>query len=923
MNMMVEFAESPIAISTRVPRFSWEVPLTGRGRRQSAYQIVVATREELLVPGRADLWDSGKVASSQSANVPYAGAELRSNRDCFWRVGLWDEAGNPVGFSKTSYFGTALLDQGDWMADWIGLGDPGEPFPDPDSFQQERVAPEVKAVEPDPRAPLLRKVFRIEKPVRRARAFVCGLGLFELRINGANAGDDVLATPRTDFRKRALYATYDVTRHLVQGANAVGLILGNGWFSGQKKYWGWQMQWYGSPRAILQLEIELADGARQRVVTDGSWKGDWSPITFNCIYDGEDYDARLEQPGWDSADFDDTSWRQASVVPAPGGKLLPIPHEAERVVETVRPVSVGEPERGVHVFDLGRNMTGWVRLKISGGQRGDAVKLRFAEAVDDHGGLDPNTNGKARQEDNYILKGAGEEVYEPRFTFHGFQYVEITGYPGPPELHSVEGRFAHVAVDLTGTFECGCDLINKIHRCTLQSQRCNIQMGVPTDDTQRPERLGWGADAWATAHEAMYNLWMPRVYAKWIADFCDQQDERGMVGMIAPQAGSEEDLVWSAAFVLIPWWQYVHYGDHRILADSYPSLQRYITYLEATGLKEVATAPSDQVIQALMWRCGRDARLPAEEDRGCLQISQWGDHVATAEGHLTRANLPLSMATAFFYLDASTMARIAGVLGREDDARQYLALASRIREAFNERFFDPGLGYYDTGIQSAQAWPLAFGLVPEDHRQRVAGYFTSSLSLRQRRLTTGYTSTRFAIQALALGGRDDIIWQLATATTYPSWGYMLRGSRTTTTETWHGGGSLNHAALGAAIDEWFYWGLAGIRPDESAPGFERIVLKPYMPPDLPWARASLRTVRGTIVSDWRKDGDTTCLIVTVPANSTATVHIPAGSPEQVTESGVAGAEAPGVTLLQSQRGETLFEVGSGVYRFTFPAPREC
>ncbi|MFC1805723.1 family 78 glycoside hydrolase catalytic domain [Planctomycetota bacterium] len=923
MRMMVEYAEAPLAIGTRVPRFSWEVPLTGRGRRQSAYQVLVATAAELLSPGRADMWDSGRVESSQSVNVPYAGAGLRSNRDYFWTVGLWDEAGNEVGFSTTGYFGTALLEQDDWAGRWIGLGDPDETFSDPDTFQQDRVAPEVDAVEPDPRSPLLRKAFSLRRPVRRARAFVCGPGLSELRINGEKVGDDVLATPRTDFRKRALYSTYDVTPHLARGANAVGLILGNGWFNGQRKYWGWQMQWYGSPRATLQLEIELEDGSRERIVTDDSWKGDWSPITFSCIYDGEDYDARLEQPGWDLADFDDASWRRANVVAAPGGKLVPTTHEAEKVVETVQSVSLSEPEPGVHVFDLGRNMTGWVRLKVSGGKRGDAVRLRFAEGVDDRGMIDTRTNGKARHEDNYILKGAGEEVYEPRFTYHGFQYVEVTGHPGSPELHTIEGRFAHVAVDRTGSFECGSDLISKIHRCTLQSQRCNIQMGVPTDDTQRPERLGWGADAWATAHEAMYNLWMPRVYAKWIADFYDQQDERGMVGMIAPQAGSEEDLVWSAAFVLIPWWQYVHYGDRRILEDSYRSLQRYITYLEATGLKDVATAPSDQVIHALMWRSGPEARFPAEEDRGYLQVSQWGDHLATAEGYVVRANLPLSMATAFFYLDVSTMARIATVLGREEDARQYLELAGRIKEAFNERFFDSSLGYYDTGIQSAQAWPLAFGLVPEDHRRRVSSYFHSNVSFRQRRLTTGYTSTKFAIQALAMDGRDDVIWQLATSTTYPSWGYMLRGSRTTTTENWHGAGSLNHAALGAAIDEWFYWGLAGIRPDETAPGFERITFKPYLPTDLQWARASLRTARGMVISDWRRDGDTACLSVTVPANSAATIHIPAEDPEQITESGVPASEAAGVALLRSGDVETLFEVGSGVYSFTFPAPRGC
>jgi len=921
MHMMVEYAETPLAIGTRTPRFSWEVPLAGRNRRQSAYQVLVATEAERLSPGQADMWDSGRIESPQSVNVPYAGAELHSNADYVWTVRLWDEAGEAVESSRVERFGTALFDAADWAGQWIGLGDPDEPIADPDTFQQDRVAPATAAVEPDPRAPLLRKEFQIAKPVRRARAFVCGLGLFELRLNGEKVGDDVLATPRTEFRKRVLYATYDITESLAVGANAVGLILGNGWFNGQKSYWGWQMQWYGSPRAIVQIEIEFEDGSRQRVVTDGSWQGDFSPITANCLYDGEACDARLEQPGWDRPGFDAGCWRDANVVPAPGGKLAPTTHEPERVTETLRPASLREPQPGVFVFDLGRNIAGWVRLRVRGGQAGTAVKLRYAEAVHDTGMINPASQNRAKQEDNYILGGAGEEVYEPRFTYHGFQYVEVTGYPGTPEIDAIEGRFARVAVPQTGSFECASEFINNIHRCTLASQLCNIQMGVPTDDTQRPERLGWGADAWGTAVEAMLNLWMPRLYAKWIGDFRDQQDETGMVGMIAPQAGSEEDLVWSAAFVLIPWWQYVHYGDVRILEENYPALRRYIEYLQATGVKEVATAAPDDVINALMWRSGKAARFPAEADRGHLQISQWGDHLATAEGAASRAGLPLSIATAFYYLDVTTMAQIAAALGHADDAESYLDLAGRIRDAFNDRFFDANVGYYDTGVQSAQAWPLAFGLVPDDQRRRVFRYLRGSVADRQRRLTTGYVGTKYVIEALAAGGADEVVWKLANATDYPSWGYMLRKNRTTSCERWDGeGGSFNHAPLGAAIDEWFYWGLAGIRPDETAPGFEGILFKPYLPADLDWARASVRTVRGMVVSDWRKDGASATLSVTVPANSTATVHIPAGDPEQITESGVPCTKASDVTLLRSEDGETLFAVGSGRYRFRFPAP---
>ncbi len=921
IGLKIEYADSPLAIGTRRPRFSWEVALPGRARRQSAYQILAATEPARLEPGRADLWDSGRVESSQSAHVEYAGAPLRSNQDVYWRVRIWDETGRAHDWSEVAMFGTGLFDENDWEAQWIGLGAPDEPFADPAIFQQERITPDVAAVEPDLRSPLLRRVFILEQPVRRARAFVCGLGLFELRLNGRKVGEDALSPSRTDFRKRVLIEAYDIAPLLNVGENAVGLLLGNGWFNGQKKYWGWQMQWYGSPRAIVQIEIEYADGSRQRVCSDAKWRGAGSPITFNCIYDGEDYDARLEQTGWDAPGFDDSAWRAVNIVPGPGGRREMAAHEPGRVVERVRPVAVWESEPGVYIFDLGRNMTGWVRLAIPNGRRGETVRLRYAEAVDSQGRLDPRTNGGARQEDRYTMKG-GAETYEPRFTYHGFQYVAVSGYPGVPTPDVVAGCFVRTAVAQIGAFECAHPLINKIHRCTLQSQMCNLQMGVPTDDTQRPERLGWAGDAWSYAVEAFYNLRMPRVFAKWIADFYDQQDDLGMIGMIAPQAGAEEDLVWSAAFLLIPWWQYVHCGDRRLLEESYPYLQKYIAYLERTGQRTVSSATPDRVIGSIFWRCPRERRFPSAEERGHLQISQWGDHLATHEGGTgARKNQPLCIATAFYYLDVRLMARIAEVLEKTEDARRYNELAERIREAFNARFYDENFGYYDVGCQSAQAWALAFGLVSEAQRSRVAGYFTSSVGYRQQRLTTGYAGTKWAVEALAQAGRNDIVWNRAIATEYPSWGYMLRDpNRTTITENWLGAGSLCHTALGAAIDEWFYWGLAGIRPDESGPGYERIVFKPFIPGDLAWAGATVHTVRGRVSSHWRQEGGTVTLTLAVPANSTAMVVLPAPDAAGVTESGAPLSEAKGVTLKRCANGETILEIGSGEYAFQFAAP---
>ncbi len=924
IGMRIEYAEAPLALGTRRPRFSWEVALPGRGRRQSAYQVLVATEAGRLEPGKADLWDSGRVESSQSVNVDYAGAPLGSDMDACWRVRAWDEAGTAGGWSAVAAFGTGLLDEGDWEAEWIGLGKPDEPVADTATFQQGRVAPEVAALEPDPRSPMLRRTFDIGKTVRRARAYVCGLGLFELRLNGRKVGEDVLSPSRTDFRKRVLVEAYDILPLLASGENVVGVLLGNGWFNGQKKYWGWQMQWHGSPRALVQLDIETADGTRQRVCSDAAWRGAWSPITSNCLYDGEDYDARLEQEGWDAPGFDDSAWSAVNLAPGPGGRREMAAHEPGRVVERLRPVSVSEPEPGVFVYDLGRNMTGWVRLAVPNGRRGETIRLRFAEAVDERGRLDPRSNGAARQEDRYTMKGGAAETYEPRFTYHGFQYVAVSGFPGTPGLEAITGCFVRTAVAETGAFACGHDGVNTIHRCTLQSQRCNIQMGVPTDDTQRPERLGWAGDAWSYANEAYYNFWMPRVFAKWIADFYDQQDDLGFVGMIAPQAGPEEDLVWSAAFVLIPWWQYLHCGDRRLLEESYPYLQKYLAYLEATGRKTVRTMRTEEILEQLFWHCSREKRFPSAGEHGHLQISQWGDHLATNEGASgARQNQPLSIATAFYYLDVCTMARIAGVLGKADDARRYGELAEAIKAAFNERFFDPASGFFDVGCQSAQAWALAFGLAPDEHRERVQAFLNSSVNHRQQRLTTGYAGTKWAIAAIAESGRSDIVWSRVNDTHYPSWGYMLRDpKRTTITENWMGSGSLCHTTLGAAIDEWFYWGLAGIRPDATGPGYERIVFKPYLPEDLAWAWASVRTVRGRVSSRWRRDGRSVTLTVEVPANCGATVSLPVAGPEGVTEGDVPLAEAEGVALKGTAEGATVVDIGSGEYVFRFEAPAE-
>ncbi len=519
--LMVEYDPSPIALDNTRPRFTWIMDLEGRGRSQTAYQILVASSMEKIDADDGDMWNPGMVKSDQSSQVTYEGLPLESNREYFWKVRIRDEAGKIHPFSKTGTFNTGYLDEEDWTADWIGKGNPDEVLSDIDAFVLGTVSEEVQNVSHEPRSPVFRQEFNIEKKIRRARLFVAGLGFYEIRLNGEKVGNHVLAPSRTDFRKRILYDTYDVTSDLKSGENALGIMLGNGWFNGQKKYWGWQMQWYGSPRAILQLDIEFEDGSISRIETDSSWKSSWGPVTFNCIYDGEHYDARLEQKDWDKPGFDDSSWSPVNLVPSPGGKLSSAMHEPGLVTQVIEPISVYEPRPDTFVFDLGQNIAGWVRLKAEG-SIGTKVKLKFAEQIHPDGMIDPSSSRAAVQEDQYILKGQGIEIYEPQFTYHGFQYIQVTGYPGTPTLDAIEGRLAQTAVAPAGSFTCSNDLINLIHLCTVQSQRCNVQMGVPTDDTQRPERQGWGADALMTSQEAMLNMNIQRVYTKWFRDFRDQ-----------------------------------------------------------------------------------------------------------------------------------------------------------------------------------------------------------------------------------------------------------------------------------------------------------------------------------------------------------------------------------------------------------------
>jgi alpha-L-rhamnosidase len=869
--LRTEYDTHPLAVDTRSPRFSWKLRSDSRGARQSAYRVLAATDAAELRKGSADMWDSGRVESSEQCHVVYAGKSLTSNADYCWCVEVWDDEGKSAGTSALAFFSTGLFDEAEWSAQWIGRGAADEPRADTEHFPGDQ-AEELAKLDIDYRSPLFRREFTLDAPVKRARAYICGLGYHELHVNGAKVGDHLLSPAKTDYRKQVLYETLDLTDLLVQGANAVGIMLGNGWFNPLKEWWSWRMQWFGSPRVICQIHVELADGTTQRIVTDGDWQTSTGPIISSCIYSGETYDARIEQAGWATAGFDDSGWDRANLVAAPGGRLVSASLPPARVTDIVKPVGIREPSPGVFVFDMGQNFSGWVRLSVQG-ESGDEVTMRFAERAHVQGHIDVSNLSLARPTDRYILKGDGVETYQPRFTWHGFQYVSIEGYPGKPTLETIEGRFIHTDCEIAGKFTCDNDMVMRIHQCTVASQRANTQ-GLPVDCPQRDERLGWMGDAHVSAEEAIHNLDMATLYTKYLRDARANQAANGVIAYIVPRPGDSEDLPWTAAYFLIAWYVYLYYGDTRVFQDHRDAMERYLDYL--------ATQAKNNIQKAALW----------------------GDHLAWHEKWQTAAGNPRSIS------------RMNALLGRDDDALKYGKLASEIAAAYNAEYLNATIPTYDDDTETALSLPLFWKLAPEGLEPRIVDRLLERLRAHGNHVTTGLIGTKYLVDALAAAGRDDVVWTLVNQSGFPSWRYLLRDDMTTMVEHWgRGDGSYNHVVLGS-VDAWFYQGLAGIRADDAAPGYAHFTIRPYVPEGLlNNVEAELETVRGAIRSAWRREGRRLVFEISIPANTSATVTLPCSG--TVSESGTVifdgqvRARVDGISDARSENGAVVFEVGAG------------
>jgi len=746
----------------------------------------------------------------------------------------------------------------------------------------------------------LRREFSVVKKVRRATAYLCGLGLAELYFNGRKVSDDLLSPAISEYDKRAFYVTYDVTGLLRRGGNAVGVILGNGRFYAPRLTVPAICRTFGYPKVLLQLNVEYMDGTTAQVVSDEHWRLTTNgPIRANNEFDGEDYDARMEMPGWNQIHFDDSKWSDVQLV-EPGAPLLSAQiGEPIRVLDTIHPVAISNRGPGVYIFDLGQNLAGWCRLKVSG-PAGTVVKLRHAEGTNADGTLYTANLRSAKAQDSYTLKGQGIETYEPRFTHHGFRYVEVTGFPGRPELGTIAGRVVHDALPGVGDFATSNPLLNRL-AANIRWTLADNYRSLPTD-LPRDERQGWMGDRQEVSKGETYLFNVAPLYTQWLTDIQDAQRSDGSVPDVCPAFWPlyQDGIVWASTGVIVPHMLYDQYGDLEVLRKHYASMKQWVDYV-ARFLKNDLMTANDYADWCF------PPRSPAE-----MTVINSSDPKLTTDGRL--------ISTAIYYHDLQLMARSARLLGQVADADHFESIAGRIKVAFNQRYYHARLGYYDNGTQTSCILPLAFGLVPEACRTRVFTRLVENITVESgNHLATGLIGGHYLMRVLSDNGRPDLAYRLATQTTYPSWGYMISKGATTVWELWNGDtadagmNSRNIVMLIGDLNIWLHEYVGGIRP--AAPGFKQIIIAPVAVGDLTWVREHYDSIRGRISSEWRRSAGQFDLRVSIPANTLATVYLPAVDFASVTEGGCALAKSTGVNPVKMEAGCAVLEIGSGDYHF--------
>ncbi len=867
-SLRCEYLVNPPAIDAPRPRLSWEMAGAARGAAQSAYRVLAADRKDALDRHAGTLWDSGKVASGQSLHVRYAGRPLASGRQVFWKVMVWDERGRAGRWSKAATFTMGLLARREWQAEWIG-----------------------NYLASAPACPLLRKEFECNAPVRRALLYVTARGLHHLVLDGRPVSDDRLAPGWTDYDQRLHYRCYEVTARLRKpGMHCLGAELANGWYKGRiaEQHQG---KPYGNRVGLLaQLRIEYEDGRIEQVVSDASWKTTFGPTRQADLYDGEVFDAQLEPKGWSRAGFDDSDWEPAFVLKKPmaeGARLNPYPAEPVRVTGELKPVKCWSVAPGKAIYDFGQNFAGHVRLHVRG-RAGNVVRMRFGEMVNRDRTLYTDNMRSAVCTDTYVMKGRPREVWEPKFTFHGFRYVEVSGCPVPPSLANVTGVVVGSDTTRAGHFACSSPLVNRIYRNAVWTQRANF-LEIPTDCPQRDERLGWTGDAQVFIRSAICNMDVAAFFTKWTGDLVDAQYEDGAFPNVAPDVlHSRGGAAWGDAGVVCPWTLYQCYEDRDLLERMYPAMQRWVAYLERT---------SNHLL--------------------CETTQCFGDWLAIG------ADTPKDVIrTAHFARAADILRKAAGALGKAADADRYGQLFEGIKAAFNKAYVRRN-GKIEGDTQTAYLMALKFGLLEGSRIGQAARRLADDIRRKSGHMSTGFIGTALIMSVLRDHGNLEVAYQLLENTTFPSWGYSVVNGATTIWERWNGWtrekgpgdvnmNSYSHYAYGAVV-EWMFDTIAGI--DHGPRGFRHFRLAPRPGGSLTHAEAAYHGPYGRIRSAWRRRGRQMRYEVTIPANTRASVTLPVADPRSV--------KLDGKPLLRqgvTPRADGSFVLPAGDYVMTWGTP---
>ncbi|HUS02815.1 MAG TPA: glycoside hydrolase family 78 protein [Chitinophagaceae bacterium] len=884
-NMRCENLNNPLGIDVMQPRLSWQLISDKRNTTQAAYEIKVSDNPAL---SNNIAWSSGKVTSGQSVYISYEGTPLQSAKKYYWQVRVWDNTGNASPWSKVASWQMGLLKPADWKAKWIESNDPGDSINAP--------------------ALLFRKQFNASKKIGYATVFITSHGMYEAEMNGKRIGDAYLAPGWTSYNKRLQYQAYEVTSLLKQGRNAIGVTVGSGWYR-TPLAWNNNKNLYGNKSAVLcQLEITYSDGSKEIVGTDGSWRSSDAAIRNSEIYGGETYDANYEKANWSTAQYDDKTWNAVTAKDHDKNILIATINEPIKKHEVFKPVKIITTPQGDRVIDFGQNLVGWSQIKVNArpddpvgrGKAGDKIIISHAEVLDKKGNFYTDNLRAAKAQNVFILKGNGEEFFEPHFTFQGFRYIKVEGYPGELKPENFSAVALYSDMEPTGSFECSNALLNQLQHNIQWGQKGNF-LDVPTDCPQRDERLGWTGDAQAFSRTATFNMQAHNFFAKWLKDVAADQGADGRVpfvipNVLGPNAGGSAG--WADAATIIPWNIYLAYADKKVLEDQYPSMKAWIGFMEKNSTD-------------FLWNKG-------------FHFGDWlfyrPDDDNSGRAAVTDKYL---IAQCFFAHSTQLMINAAKVLGRTDDIASYATLLQHIKDAFLKEYVT-GNGRLTSGTQTAYVLALNFDMLPENSRQQAAERLVANIKDYDH-LTTGFLGTPYLCHVLTRFGYDSVAYKLLLRQTYPSWLYPVKMGATTIWERWDGQkpdstfqtpgmNSFNHYAYGA-IGDWMYRVITGIDTDEEETGYKKIIIKPHPGGNLTYANADYETMYGKVSSHWKKDNGHLTMDVEIPANTSAKIYIPSVS-ETIKESGKNLSAVKEVKIVGKEGGYIIVEAGSGIYHFT-------